>query len=339
MSNQISNPTFSLEQKISDLEEVLEKRSRRMRDIATLGMVLTSLFDLDQVLSVLMEISLEMVEAEVGAIVVSEEGKQKIRVSFGIDEVFLNSLCLPTNENLAQKVLASGEKIFLEGLEAKKVFSQNDQRNVNSLIALPIKTKEKIVGALIVINKRNQYEFIEEDLFNLELLVNFAGVAIENAELLKASLEKQKLEQQLLIAEEVQKALLPDKELFLPKIEFQSLYLPAYKIGGDFYDVIPQSPEKFILVIGDVCNKGIPAALMMSAVRTILRAETQHGNKISELMFRVNNLLCQEIVKQKDMFVSLFCGLFDLEKMVLTYGNAGHLPPFLKRGEEIFFLK
>jgi sigma-B regulation protein RsbU (phosphoserine phosphatase) len=331
----ISSP----EQKILDLEELLEKKSRQMQDIATMGMLLTSLFDLDQVLSVLMEMSLEMVGAEVGAIVVSEQGESKIRVSLGIDDSFLDSLCFPSRENLVQKVLNSGEKFFLEGVEAKRFFNPMNQKNVSSLIALPIKTKERIAGAVIVVNKRNQYEFTEDDLFNLELIVNFAGVAFENAELLKTSLEKQKLEQQLLIAEEVQRALLPEKGLSLPNAEFQFLYLPAYKIGGDFYDIIPQSPRKFILAIGDVSNKGIPAALMMAAVRTILRAEVQNERRIKEIIFRVNNLLCQEVVKQKDMFISLFCGFFNLEKMTLNYCNAGHLPPFLKRGNEIFALK
>ena len=159
------------------------------------------------------------------------------------------------------------------------------------------------------------------------MLVDFAGVAIEHVRLLSESLEKQRLEQELSLAEEIQKTLVPSVDLVVPGVTIKSLYRPAGKVGGDYFDVIPRGKGQFALVVGDVSNKGVPAALLMTAVRSIVRAELKRSASTAEVIARVNELTSTDLMAQKDMFVTFFYGLLDLNRRVLTYTNAGHPPP------------
>ena len=328
MSDYTEIKKYPPEQAIQKLEEKLEIQSNRIRDIATLGTVLTSILDLNQILSALMEMSIEMVDAEVGAIIISEEGKPGTRVSWGVGEETLDSIKIEDGKGIVEWTLQSKKTLLLDrdSLNRQRQ-DEKHQPNIEGLVSVPIRCRGDMIGALVVVNKRSSEDFSPEDCFNLEMLVNFAAVAIENSRLLKESLEKQTLDDQLKIAEEVQKAFLPSKQTPTKGVNIDSLYIPAHRIGGDYYDIIPKSEDEFIVVIGDVSNKGIPAALLMTAVRSLVRAEVQSKSSVKEIIGRINRLICEDVVKYKDMFVTLFYGVFDLKARRLVYSNAGHPPP------------
>jgi sigma-B regulation protein RsbU (phosphoserine phosphatase) len=316
------------EERAQKLEEKLEIERSRIKDIATLGAVLTSILDLNQVLSALMEMSIEMVNAEVGAIILLEESKLVTKVFWGVGENTLDSIKTQDGKGIVEWTLESGQTLLINDAHINQSpLSVPTQPNIKCLVSTPISCRGETIGALVVINKREEENFSSEDCFNLEMLVDFAAVAIENSRLLKESLEKQKLESQLKIAEEVQKTLLPNQEISLKGAKVDSLYIPAYHIGGDYFDIIPQSEDKFVMVIGDVSDKGIPAALLMAAVRSLVRAEAQSESPVKEIITRINRLICKDVVKYKDMFVTLFYGRFDIKTKSLVYSNAGHLPP------------
>jgi phosphoserine phosphatase RsbU/P len=316
------------EERAQKLEEKLEIERGRIKDIATLGAVLTSILDLNQVLSALMEMSIEMVNAEVGAIILSENGKLVTKVFWGVGENTLDSIKTQEGKGIVEWTLDTGRTILINDVcHNQSTASVLPQSHIKCLVSMPISCREETIGALVVVNKREEEGFSPEDCFSLEMLVNFAAVAIENSRLLKESLERQKLESQLKIAEEVQKALLPSQEISLKGAKVDSLYVPAYHIGGDYFDIIPKSEDKFIVVIGDVSDKGIPAALLMTAVRSLVRAEAQSESPVKEIITRINRLVCEDVIKYKDMFVTLFYGCFDLKARRLVYSNAGHLPP------------
>lgn len=316
------------EERAQKLEEKLEIERNRIKDIATLGAVLTSILDLNQVLSALMEMSIEMVNAEVGAIILSENGKLVTKVFWGVGENTLDSIKTQEGKGIVEWTLETGRTILINDVHHNQsTASVLSQSHIKCLVSMPISCKGETIGALVVVNKREEEGFSSEDCFSLEMLVNFAAVAIENSRLLKESLEKQKLESQLKIAEEVQRALLPSREISLKGARVDSLYVPAYHIGGDYFDIIPKSESKFIVVIGDVSDKGIPAALLMAAVRSLVRAEAQSESPVREIITRINRLVCEDVIKYKDMFVTLFYGCFDLKAKRLVYSNAGHLPP------------
>lgn len=123
---------------------------------------------------------------------------------------------------------------------------------------------------------------------------------------------------------------LPDRE----EIELFATMDPAKAIGGDFYDFFMIDDKKIALVMADVSGKGIPAALVMVITKTLLKNQANMGDSPAEIFSKVNHMLCEG--NDDDMFVTAWLGVLDTETGVLTYSNAGHNPPLLKKGNGSF---
>jgi sigma-B regulation protein RsbU (phosphoserine phosphatase) len=181
---------------------------------------------------------------------------------------------------------------------------------------------------MILVNKVGGGAFTENDRLTLERLLNFVAVAIDNANLISEKLSRQKIEQEMAIARQVQKTILPPNIDNIGGVDIGAVYAPAREVGGDFYDVVPVDGDRFLVVIGDVSNKGVPAALVMSAAAGIIKSTVRQESDISvsELASAVNELLADGIIRDHGMFVTMFFAKFDLAARVMTYCNAGHIP-------------
>jgi len=323
-------------ERIAAYELQLAKVRQDREDIARMGAVLASITDLEEVLSVLMQMALRIIGAEVGLILTAQPEGMVPKITWGFEAQALPLLKYQDGMNVVEWVTKTGEGVVTDYFAEESGMAFGDQRlMVGAVIALPIRTETEIVGCVVAVNKITGGRFTEDDQNNLEMLVDFAGVAIEHARLLKESLEKQRLEQELSVAEEVQKTLVPTFDLVFPGATIKSLYSPAGKVGGDYFDLIPREKGQFALVIGDVSSKGVPAALLMTAVRSIVRAEVQRSTSTAEVVARINDLISADLTGRKDMFVTFFYGLFDLREKALTYTTAGHPPPlFYSAGEK-----
>jgi serine phosphatase RsbU (regulator of sigma subunit) len=138
--------------------------------------------------------------------------------------------------------------------------------------------------------------------------------------------ERERIEQELQTARSIQHAFLPRNVPALPGWLFAPYYQPARDVGGDFYDFLTFEDGRLGLVIGDVSGKGIPAALLMATVHTMLRTAVQGTISPGEVLARVNELLVAEI--PEGMFVTCFFALLDPASGHMCYANAGHEPPY-----------
>jgi len=143
----------------------------------------------------------------------------------------------------------------------------------------------------------------------------------------RRELERQAYEME--IAGGIQQSFLPERPPKIEGVELAALNLPAREVGGDFYDFIPISKDKWGLVIADVSGKGVPAALFMALSRTLVRANVAGNATPSEAIRRAGNLIAED--DRSSMFVTLFYSVLDSKKRTLTYVNAGHNPPFMFR--------
>lgn len=136
-----------------------------------------------------------------------------------------------------------------------------------------------------------------------------------------------KLEHELKVASDIQKSMLPR---IIPEFEGYEIYanmVPAKTVGGDFYDFIPLSDDSLAIAIGDVADKGVPAALFMAMVRSFLRAETHHGVSPKKVLEGVNNHLLE--LNDKGIFVTILLGILNNKTNQFTYTRAGHELPVL----------
>ncbi len=142
--------------------------------------------------------------------------------------------------------------------------------------------------------------------------------------------ERERVEQELSVARRIQQASLPKTLPALEGWEIAPHYRPAREVGGDFYDVLELEDGQFGLVVGDATGKGVPAALVMATTCGMLRAAANSSNSPGEVLERVNEALSARI--PPSMFVTCFYAILDPESGRLLYANAGHDPPYLRRG-------
>lgn len=146
-------------------------------------------------------------------------------------------------------------------------------------------------------------------------------------------IEKEKLEHELEVARRIQQTILPKQIPCLPGWEMAAHWQPAHAVSGDFYDFIHFPDGRLALVVGDVTGKGVPASLVMATTRSILRATAHPDLSPGQVLERVNNQVCVDILP--GMFVTCFYGLLDPGTGKLTFANAGHCLPLHKQAGEV----
>jgi sigma-B regulation protein RsbU (phosphoserine phosphatase) len=309
---------------IEELEARLEAQKAELRDLATMGAVVTSILETEAVLSVTVDMGIRLVNGEVGLILMEDKGELKNRICWGVGEEFVKSLLYEDGLDIATYCFQRRTSVLLSDLDMKSP----EGIVLQSVIACPIQTREECHGVMIVINKFGGGSFREADVESLSMLLNFVAVAVENADLVKDKLKQQKIAQEMVIAKQVQETILGHGLDHINGAEVGAVYYPAGEVGGDFYDVIKLSDNSFFVVLGDVSNKGIPAALIMSACSGVIKSilNVNPGISVSTLAETVNRLMVSSIIRERDMFVTMFYARFDLNNMKLTYCNAGHLP-------------
>jgi len=330
----------AFEQRLVDLEDKLEDQINNILDLSRIGTVFTSLLDLNMILPMLIETALRIVKGEVGEVVIFDYNNEIKSVNWGLSPAIIKRIKTENGINIIDHVKRSGDTLILNDLEfTEDSNSSMSKKNIKSILCAPLKTKEKIVGAITIANKENQQEFDADDKFSLELLGNFAAVAVMNVELHEEALVKQKMEHELDLAEQVQRTLMPEKNRKYDDIKVFAYHDQAGQVGGDFYDIIKLSDKRYLAVIADVSSKGMPAALIMASVRSYIRVVAEKMDSLAELVSKINNLLCDDVQKLGGMFVTMFFCVIDLNTNKLYSVNAGHPPGYLIRDEKIEELK
>jgi sigma-B regulation protein RsbU (phosphoserine phosphatase) len=311
-------------ERIFELESRLESKKAELADLATMGAVITSIHEIDSVLTVVMDMAVRLVNGEVGAILLEDQSDLKVKISWGISEEFVHTLQYQDDMDLAAYCFKSGETVVLNELG---LVSENGLQ-IESIICTPIKTSDSCYGVMMIINKSGGESWSGEDRESLEMLLSFVAVAIDNSRLMSQKLHSQKIEQEMSIARQVQGTILPSDIDDIEGARIGAVYFPAREVGGDFYDIIQLGNQSFLAVLGDVSSKGVPAALVMSAAVGIIKSvlSMRPDIEVSELASELNATLAEGIIKDREMFVTLFLCKFDLANNVLTYCNAGHLP-------------
>lgn len=216
--------------------------------------------------------------------------------------------------NLMRQVIASGQTAVRN-------------RPPRYELAAPITLQSQTLGVLGV--RRNRSAFTQDDAQLLLLLANQSAIAIENARLYTLAIEKGRLDGELSAAREVQRSLIPQRAPRISDFQIAGLWQPAREVSGDLYDFIRLDAERWGIAIADVSDKGMPAALLMAATRTILRASVQLESDPARALARTNRLIAADAAHS--MFVTCFLAFLDRRTRRLTYANAGHNPPLVWR--------
>ena len=155
------------------------------------------------------------------------------------------------------------------------------------------------------------------------------GLKLRGQRLEQERIERERVEQELRVARSIQQASLPKEVPTLEGWQISPFYQPAREVGGDFYDFLELKDGKLGLIVGDATGKGVPAALVMASARSMLRAVAQTSESPGDVLRRVNDPLATDI--PSNMFVTCFYAILDPKSASLSYANAGHDLPYLRR--------
>ncbi len=182
----------------------------------------------------------------------------------------------------------------------------------------------KLMG-IIYATKSKEYEFDIEDVTLLEGIANQAAISLENVKLLEESLERERLEQELRVAREVQLNLLPTTLPQIPRFSIEAFCITAYEVGGDYYDFFQYADGKPGFVIGDVSGKGTYAALYMAEFKGIIQTLSRNHISPAEFAKATNSLIYPNIERRS--FISAIFGKIDYDTNSITFVRAGHPYP------------
>jgi len=173
--------------------------------------------------------------------------------------------------------------------------------------------------------------FTEEDLELLASTASIVALSVENAALHEQTLKRRDLERELEFATQVQLGFLPTDRPQIPNFEFVDYYEPAHSVGGDIFDYIPLDRGRWAVVVGDVAGKGVPAALLMARVYSLIRAQITATKSAAESLTSLNQAVsCSGLGHS---FVTLGLLILDPQKRKVEWANAGHIPPMLRRND------
>ncbi len=194
-------------------------------------------------------------------------------------------------------------------------------------LIVPMEIQNANGGYILMASKLNNNNFSEANLSFISTLANMVMAALENARLIKEELEKQRLEEEITLAAGIQSRLLPREMPSIPGCLIHGVNIPSHQVGGDYYDILKISDERYLLAIADVSGKGMPAALLMSNLQAGLHALSTLNLELAEIVFRLNNLIYKNTSTEK--YITAFFMLFEASSGRIEYVNAGHNPPYI----------
>jgi serine phosphatase RsbU (regulator of sigma subunit)/putative methionine-R-sulfoxide reductase with GAF domain len=294
-----------------------------------------SLIDLNEILATIIRLAPMLVGVESAMILIWDDVRQLFYPgpSYGIGEMergLLETLAVDRQEihtlapGLQQETEMTTGRFVTFGLPhwLEKVFT------TPSASAFPLSARGKLVGLMLV----GSHQGLSARRLNiLTGIAHQAATAVVNHQLYQEAAERDRLEQELNVAREIQASLIPAAEPRIPGCRLAGYWQAARQVSGDFYDFLELADGKWGILIADVADKGVPAALFMALSRTILRTIAFNRTDPANTLIRANEIIVKDA--QSDLFVTVFYAVWDARKELLAYASAGHNPPLLLRAD------
>jgi phosphoserine phosphatase RsbU/P len=223
---------------------------------------------------------------------------------------------------------------WLNRLTGPNAADRERLESMGSQVLLPMNVQDRLLGFVSLGPKQSEEPYSGGDLRLLETVAGQTALVLENSRLAAAVeqgiAQRERLNRELEIARDVQQRLFPQKLPAVPGLDYAGQCRPAESVGGDYYDFLLAPDGKFVLAIGDVSGKGVPAALMMASLQASLRGLVISGPAEPAAVIGNMNRLIYD-ASARNVFATFFFAEFDPASHVLTYVNAGHNAPFLFR--------
>jgi sigma-B regulation protein RsbU (phosphoserine phosphatase) len=331
---------------LKELVARLNREQNKIQDLlSSLGFALRSFNNLNQFLELTPLIASRVTDAEGGALVLFKPNGQMRLERLHCQD---SQQC----QDVRRALETATRQLTAAAAAPGKVVSQNTTTALDTQVsqslgadiqlfgtAILVKNTER--GRLYVFSRDPEYSWTETRQKLVRLVADQTAVAIENDQLTAELRKKERLDRELEIGAEIQYQLLPRNCPQIEGIELAARCQTASRVGGDYYDFIPANYDqirlrkpgrseagRWSLAIGDVMGKGVPAGLIMTMLRGMLRAEVLNGHSPARILQHLNHVMYGDL-ENSNRFVTLFYSEYDCKTRTLSYSNAAHNPPLL----------
>jgi len=233
------------------------------------------------------------------------------------------------SRSIIEEVVGQGRSVLTSDAQHDPRFMSSTMtiQGIRSVLAVPLGVGERIFGMIYADSPLAEAKFSQDHLTVLTTLASVAAIRVENARLMEEDLERERFEQELNLAREIQQRFQPSNAPNVTGYEMQGISFPCYEIGGDYYDFIERPDGRMVIALGDVSGKGTSAALLMSSLHAAMHAQIPAHKALGDTISAVNRYLAETIPMNR--FITLFCAELDPATGLLSFLNAGHNPPLI----------
>jgi phosphoserine phosphatase RsbU/P len=304
--------------------EAYDRKAREISSLQYFSSLINQVLDINDLEETITDLALKVSSGDSSWIVWHKEGEVKTTAHKNIG--FIDA------REISEYILSGGdaENILSTTLfNLDKFISSTDPSARYATVAVSgLRTSSDAHGFLFVA-VNGSIVLDEEDISALNTFTEYSSIAVENCRLLGESIEKERLEKELDVAREVQRKILPAENPKLPEISISSVFIPAFEVGGDYYDFFKIDKNKLAFIIADVSGKGISAAFIMAEIKGIFESLSRILKSPREILIKANEILADTLDRRN--FVSAAYGIIDIEKEKLIIARAGHCPVLLLR--------
>ncbi|MBK7980174.1 MAG: SpoIIE family protein phosphatase [Ignavibacteriae bacterium] len=307
--------------------EAIDRKSEELTSLKDISILMSQVFDFEELSETITSTTIKVSNSDAAWIVIKKSNGFDIHSISGIGLVDANHI----SEFLIYNNLLNESDVKITDMQ---IYDKNHKlpQTIKYVVSAPLLIQNKNNGYLFSARKSSRV-FEEEDTKSVSTFAGIAAVVIENAKLLEESLEKERLEKELDVARDVQYKILPQQTPRCESLEISALFVPAFEVGGDYYDFFKIDDSKLGIVIADVSGKGIEAAFIMAEVKGVFSSLSKLIKNPKEILVKANSIL--ENCLTKKSFVTAIYGIIDTKNGVFNFVRAGHSPLFYFNGENV----
>ncbi|HTY37195.1 MAG TPA: PP2C family protein-serine/threonine phosphatase [Bacteroidota bacterium] len=318
--------------------EVYERKQTELTSLHNLSRLVTQVFDFSDLVDTVTGMTLEVVGANSAWLELIKGHDEKGDVLVEVVSLKnttrqqIETIAVNSEVSLRQFVIDSKRPLVIDDVSSDRRTKhiKKVEMPVGSLICVPLASHEELIGFLHA-TKEFQYGFDQDDIDVLTTFADHVTIAIENSKLIARSLERERFQQEMMVAQQMQKRLLPQKIPMHPSLDVAAVSEPSLEVGGDYYDFIRLDADRLGVVVGDVSGKGVSAAFYMAEVKGIFQALSRVAASPRDLLLRANQALVDSL--ERNAFISLVYAIFDGGRSTVTLARAGHCPMIHVSGE------
>ncbi len=297
--------------------EAFDRKTQELSSLMDLNSLMTQVFDFKELAISITDITNKVCNADSSWLITYNKDRLEINATANIDieeAKFINKLII-------EKEIEKVKDVSL--LEEETIKGIDTQINFKNLAISPLKVQNNVKGYLVA-GRKSSISFDDDEKKAISSFGDYAAIALENAKLFKESLEKERMEKELDLAREVQYKLLPINIPQFNNLEIAATFIPAFEVGGDYYDFFRINDNLMGFIVADVSGKGISSAFIMAEIKGVFQSLTGLLTKPYDILCKANEILSKSLDKKN--FITATFGTIELDAGKINIVRGGHTP-------------